>query len=96
MISPIASSSGIARSMSSSLPPAMIVSVPSSAFGADPVTGASTKRVPALGQLAADPARVGGADRRHVDEQRPRARAVHGAVLAEQHLLDLRRRRPPS
>ena len=43
---PIASSSGIARAMSSSLPPAMIVSVPSSAFGAEPVTGASTKPWP--------------------------------------------------
>ena len=46
MISPIAFSSGIARSRSASLPPAMIVSVPSSAFGAEPVTGASTKPWP--------------------------------------------------
>ena len=46
MISPIAFSSGIARSRSASPPPAMIVSVPSSAFGAEPVTGASTKPWP--------------------------------------------------
>ncbi len=32
--------------MSASLPPAMIVSVPSSAFGEEPVTGASTKAWP--------------------------------------------------
>ena len=46
MTSPIASSSGIARAMSASPPPAMIVSVPSSAFGDDPVTGASTNAWP--------------------------------------------------
>ena len=36
---PIASSSGFARSNASSLPPAMIVSVPSCARGEEPVTG---------------------------------------------------------
>src|SRR4051812_29875624 len=41
--SPIASNSGQARRTCSSAPPAMIVSVPSSAFGDEPVTGASTK-----------------------------------------------------
>ena len=49
---PIASSSGIARCMSSSLPPAMIVSVPSSAFGAEPVTGASTRPWPCSRSVA--------------------------------------------
>ena len=43
MSSPITCSSGPARAMSSSRAPAMIVSVPSSAFGEEPVTGASTK-----------------------------------------------------
>ena len=39
---------GLARSKSASSPPAMIVSVPSSAFGEEPVTGASMKRDAAL------------------------------------------------
>src|SRR4051794_35646179 len=46
MSDPIASKRGRARSKSSRSPPAMIVSVPSSAFGEEPVTGASMKRTP--------------------------------------------------
>ncbi len=44
--SPIASKNGRARSTSASLPPAMIVSVPSCALGAEPDTGASTNASP--------------------------------------------------
>ncbi len=40
------SNSGRARAKPASVPPAMIVSVPSSAFGEDPLTGASTKPSP--------------------------------------------------
>ena len=40
------SSAGRARATSSASPPHMIVSVPSSARGDDPVTGASTSRIP--------------------------------------------------
>ena len=43
-------SSGRARAKSAASPPAMIVSVPSSALGDEPVTGASTKRIAALGE----------------------------------------------
>ena len=69
----------------------MIVSVPSSAFGEEPVTGASTKRDAALGQrrrrCAAPQARP---DRRHVDAEQIRARAPFAAPLvAQQHRLDL-------
>src|SRR3954469_19839976 len=46
MSSPIASNSDLARAKSSGEPPAMIVSVPSSARGLEPVTGASTKPMP--------------------------------------------------
>src|SRR5919197_1849598 len=46
MSSPIASKRGRARSKSAASPPAMIVSVPSSARGAEPVTGASTSDSP--------------------------------------------------
>ena len=38
--------------MSSSVPPHMMVSVPSSAFGAEPVTGASTKPWPCSASVA--------------------------------------------
>ena len=44
-----------ARPTSAAAPPAMIVSVPASAFGDEPVTGASTKRVPALGERVGEP-----------------------------------------
>jgi hypothetical protein len=60
----------------------MIVSVPSCALGAEPVT--------VLAQCRPDPPRVRGADRRHVDEQCPGLGAGRGAVLAEQQRLDLR------
>ena len=62
-------------------PPAMIVSVPSSAFGDEPVTGASTKRDPAFRQRGADARAWRRRDRRHVDAQRARrARALRDAV----------------
>ena len=46
MSSPIASNAGRARSKSSDSPPTMTVSVPSSAFGREPVTGASRNPAP--------------------------------------------------
>ena len=46
IFSPIASKYGRARSKSACAPPAMIVSVPSSAFGDEPETGASRKPMP--------------------------------------------------
>ena len=61
IISPIASKYGRARSKSACAPPAMIVSVPSSAFGEEPETGASTKRHAALGERGADPLASAGA-----------------------------------
>ena len=62
--------------------------MPSSALGLEPDTGASTKSrgATALG----DRARGGRGDRRHVDDQRALRQRCRGAVLAEQHLLDLR------
>jgi hypothetical protein len=50
---PIASNAGRARSKAASGPPAMIVSVPSSAFGREPVTGASRKSIPRSASRAA-------------------------------------------
>src|SRR3954447_24940644 len=50
--SPMASNSGRACSKSSGAPPAMMVRVPSSAFGDDPVTGASMKRTPRSARAA--------------------------------------------
>ena len=67
----------------------MIVSVPSSAFGEDPVTGASSMRDVAGGELGADRARLVRRDRRHVDAQRAGLRPLRDAVLAEQHLAHL-------
>ena len=73
-------------------PPAMIVSVPSSAFGEEPVTGASMKREPALGQRRADPrARRPARSWTCRCTSRPLARAApRDAVRAEQDGLDLR------
>ena len=66
----------------------MIVSVPLSALGEEPVTGASRNAWPRWRA----PRRSGARrrrDRRHVDEQRPIRRAGNRAVLAEQDRLDL-------
>ena len=84
-------SSGLARSKSASSPPTMIVSVPSSAFGREPDTGASRKADAVVVQPLADRARGGRGDGGHVDRERALRQAVDGAVLAEQHLLDLGR-----
>ena len=51
--------------------------------------GGVDEAVAALRQRAADPAGVDRPDRGHVDEQRPGLGARRGAVVAEQHLLDL-------
>ena len=90
IVSPIASKAGRARANAASSPPAMIVSVPLWAFGEEPVTGASTNAWPRSASARADTTRVGGRDRRHVDEQRLLRRAGGRAVLAEQDRLDLR------
>jgi hypothetical protein len=47
------SKSGRARAKSSAAPLAMMVSVPSCAFGLEPVTGASTKPIPRCASAAA-------------------------------------------
>ena len=78
IFSPITSNSGRARSTSASAPPHMIVSVPASAFGEEPVTGASTNAWPRAGDRLGQRARGGGRDRGHVDEQR-RRRALRRA-----------------
>ena len=90
------SSSGRARSTSGAAPPAMMVSVPASARGEEPVTGASTKAGPFSASAAPIARASAGRDRRHVDAQHALAGALGDAAGAEQHRLDLRRRRRPS
>ena len=76
--------------MSSSLPPAMIVSVPSSAFGAEPVTGASTKPWPCSRSVAPSRRASAGAIVEQSMNSVPSGGAGDRAVLAQQHRLDLR------
>ncbi len=61
-----------AREVRRRSPPAMIVSVPSSARGEEPVTGASIMLAPRSASAAADAPRVGRGDRRAVDAQQTR------------------------
>ena len=55
------SNSGRARATSSAAPPTMIVSVPASAFGEEPVTGASTNAWPSPASRSASERAVAGA-----------------------------------
>ena len=83
------SNSGRARSKSASSPPAMIVSVPSSALGDDPVTGASTKPMPRSSSAAPIRRVSAGAIVDMSTHSVPSPARVGDAVLAEQDRLDL-------
>ncbi len=92
--SPIASNSGSARSKSGPSPPAMIVSVPSSALGFEPDTGASTK--PRGASRSATRREAVGAIVDMSITSAPSGEALRPRPRAEQHLLHLRARRARS
>ena len=85
----MASKSGRARAKSSAAPLAMMVSVPSCAFGLEPGHRRVDEADAALRQRGGDAPAVAGRDGGHVDAQRTLGRSLRDAVLAEDDLLHL-------